>query len=95
MVTFLLLGFVTTGATEWVREAGRKPYLIHGCLYSNGIFAGQERQFASGLLPAARRARVKEVDPAGPLKAGAEVFRLHASCHTVAGYGAVKPLVTG
>ncbi|HHY96368.1 MAG TPA: hypothetical protein GX513_15385 [Firmicutes bacterium] len=94
VVVFLLLGFVATGTTEWVREAGRKPYVIYGYLYSNGIFAGEEHRFDTGILPAARWARVKDVQAADSLAAGEEVFRIQcSSCHTVAGYNGVKPLV--
>ena len=51
----LALGLVTTGVTEWVREAVRKPYLIYGHMWSNGIrVADAPRLRAEGVLPSAK-----------------------------------------
>lgn len=33
----LLLGLALAGSFEWVRETARRPWLVYGCLYSNGI----------------------------------------------------------
>lgn len=33
----LLLGIIVAGSFEWVRETARRPWLVHGVMYSNGI----------------------------------------------------------
>ncbi|WP_324715767.1 cytochrome ubiquinol oxidase subunit I [Carboxydochorda subterranea] len=103
--TLLAAGLITTGGTEWVREGIRKPYTIYGYLYSNGVFAWQERQLAeAGVLSQARFARpdlarvatAGMADPAQQIAVGAEIFRLQcSSCHVLDGYNDVKPLVKG
>jgi mono/diheme cytochrome c family protein len=35
----LVVALLTMGSGEWVREAARKPFTIHGFLYSNGMVA--------------------------------------------------------
>ena len=37
VVVTMLLGFVVTGAFEWVRETARRPWLVHGYMYSSGL----------------------------------------------------------
>lgn len=94
---FLVVGFAVTGTSEWVREAVRKPYVIYGTMYSNGILPQQRKQIdEAGFLPLARWATVAEVTPSNRLKAGEEIFRFQcASCHTVGGYNGIRPLIQG
>ncbi len=94
---FLVVGFSVTATSEWVREAVRKPYIIHRTMYSNGILPEQVRELSqSGFLPHARWATVREVTPANRLDAGAELFRFQcASCHSLDGYNAIRPLIKG
>ena len=33
----LVIGFLHMGSFEFIREAGRRPYVIHGHMYSNAI----------------------------------------------------------
>ena len=42
-VTLLVIGLMYMGCFEWTREAGRRPYLIHSYMYSNGALAGSEK----------------------------------------------------
>jgi mono/diheme cytochrome c family protein len=92
-----VLALATTGVTEWVREAVRKPYIIYGYMYSNGLrVADLERVREQGVLKSARWVRQHEVDPQALERAGAEVFRVEcASCHTVDGYNGIRVAVKG
>lgn len=40
----LLLGLVTAGSFEWVREAARRPWLVYEYMYSNGITLQEGRR---------------------------------------------------
>jgi len=73
-------GFLLIGCFEWAREGVRKPWIIHGRLYSNSIAAADvETLNRTGILRPARWAD-REGD------AGREIFRLEcAACHAVGG----------
>ncbi len=92
-----VLALSTTGVTEWVREAVRKPYIIYDYMYANTLRlseVGAIRQ--QGVLKSARWVRSREVDPDKPAQAGEEVFRVQcASCHTVNGYNSIRFAVKG
>jgi len=96
---FLLavLALSTTAVTEWVREAVRKPYIIYGYMYSNGLrVADMERTRQVGILQSARWVRRHEVDPKALPEAGVEIYRVQcASCHTVDGYNSIRFAVKG
>lgn len=83
----LALGLGLIGSFEFIREAGRKPWLIPGQLYSNSILKDQVALInGQGLLKTARWARLREVTDANRLEAGAEVFRIEcSSCHSIDG----------
>jgi cytochrome bd-type quinol oxidase subunit 1 len=91
----LSMGFLVTGAGEWVREGVRKPYIIGDYMYANAIRTEDVRQIRyEGVLTRARWARVSEIEVGKEEEAGKEVFRLLcSSCHTVDGYNPVRPLV--
>jgi cytochrome bd-type quinol oxidase subunit 1 len=92
-----ILALSTTGVTEWVREAVRKPYIIYGYMYANSMRLaeiGRIRQ--QGALKAANWVRWHEVDPRAPERAGEEIYRVEcASCHTVEGYNSIRFAVKG
>jgi len=91
----LVLGFLVTGTTEWVREAIRKPYVIYNYMYSNAILVGQKAEIErEGILEKAKWALVKGIVSGDDLRAGREVFRIQCeSCHTIQGYNGIKPMV--
>jgi mono/diheme cytochrome c family protein len=93
----VVTGLGVTGATEWVREAVRKPWVIYGYMYSNGILLQDAPALrARGALASARWARVERVTPGDQVRAGAELFRLECgACHTVDGVNGIRPLVKG
>lgn len=83
---FLFLGYF-----ERVREFIRKPYVIAGYLYANGLRVEDYPLYQrDGVLPYAAYARVREVTPENRLRAGEEVFMVACSrCHTVTGMNSV------
>ena len=91
------LGLAVTGVTEWVREAVRKPYVIYGYMYSNGIRKQEvSRLTETGILPVAKWVKVASVEPGRELLAGAELFRVSCrSCHTIDGYNGIRLMVKG
>jgi len=93
----MVLGLMTTGITEWVREAVRKPFLIYGYMWSNGIrLAEVPRLRVEGVLPAAKWTAVREAGPGNAPQAGAEIFRVECGgCHTVYGYNGMQFMVKG
>ncbi|MGB7590518.1 MAG: cytochrome ubiquinol oxidase subunit I [Terriglobia bacterium] len=96
---FLLavLALSTTGVTEWVREAVRKPYIIYDYMYANSLRrADVERVRQQGVLKSALWVRQHDVDPNALERTGEEVFRVEcASCHTVNGYNSIRFAVKG
>ena len=96
---FLLavLALSTTGVTEWVREAVRKPYIIYDYMYANSLRrADMERVRGQGVLKSALWVRQHDVDPHALERAGEDIFRAQcASCHTVNGYNSIRFAVKG
>jgi cytochrome c553 len=83
------------GAYERVREGARKPYVIYGYMYSNGVLVDEvDRLNREGILSKARWAAVGVA--AGPTALGEQVFRAQCQmCHSLDGYLAIRPLVAG
>ncbi len=87
-VAVLTLGLVWFGSYEWFRESVRKPYVISGYMYANAVEVSKAGQYnADGLL--AHMAYRTGDD-------GADLFRRACrTCHTMAGYNALKPVFDG
>ncbi|MDM8525632.1 cytochrome ubiquinol oxidase subunit I [Desulfococcaceae bacterium HSG8] len=83
----LFIGFIYMGSFEWIREAGRRPYLIYGHIYSNSVLAKDMDAIQSaGILKSARWVKNREITEANSAEAGREIFRLLCiSCHSVGG----------
>ncbi len=94
---FLVLGLLVTGVTEWTREAVRKPYIVHGYMYSNSILPDalpriQNKPILNRAIWVAHR----QAFPWNYEDAGKEIFRVQCNiCHTVIGYNGIKPLISG
>jgi mono/diheme cytochrome c family protein len=88
-----LIGF---GAGEWVREAIRKPYVIHGYLYPTGLRPDESEALPSrgGVIA---NALWVENDSATPdAGVGKDVFRVACrSCHTLDGYNGLREPLQG
>ncbi|MCS6949382.1 MAG: cytochrome ubiquinol oxidase subunit I [Armatimonadota bacterium] len=91
------LGLVTTGVTEWVREAVRKPYIIYDYMYSNAVRTEDvQNVWERGVLASAKWSLLDEQDKQDLLRMGEKVFRFHCqSCHTVNGFNGIKFAVKG
>lgn len=89
----LLCAFVVAGCAlsmmgsfEWMREAGRRPYVINHQRYSNGIPLSRVAELNKGFLSKARWSTVAQVDEANLEQAGAELFKFQCyACHTLDG----------
>lgn len=92
-----VLGLGVTGVTEWVREAVRKPYLIYGYMYSNGILVTDaDRVRREGVLATAKWVSVERADGPEWRQAAYQIFRTECrACHTIDGYNGIRPLVKG
>ncbi len=95
VIAVLALG--ATAVTEWVREAVRKPYVIYGYMYSNGVRTGEEDAIRkTGVLRAAKWAGREKAEGPDDLAAGYALFRVQCrGCHTVDGYNGLRPMVKG
>ena len=86
-LVLLVIGLFYMGSFEWLREAGRRPYIIEGYMYSNSLLPSQlEQADKQGLLKLARWSRQREASQGTRLAAGREVYDLLcSSCHSVGG----------
>jgi len=86
-LVLLVIGLLYMGCFETTREAGRRPYLIHGYMYSNAILVGTEDAIAAeGFLQTSGWHRNQEITPENAMAAGREIFRGQcAACHSIGG----------
>ncbi len=85
----LAMGLGLTGSFEFMREAGRKPYLIWDHIYSNSILKDQAPVINNkGILKAARwvAPELRGLSSKNRLKAGEWIYQLQcSSCHSMNG----------
>jgi len=93
----VIIGLMTTGVTEWVREAVRKPYILYGYMWSNSIRVADAKGLEeSGLLSRAKWVAEGEATLSNRGRSGGEVFQIACqSCHTVEGYNGIRIMVKG
>ena len=71
VVAVLLLGLATAGSFEWVRETARRPWLVHGFMYSNGITVEDgKRMNKEGVLAVSGWAQLRAFAGETPQTAG-------------------------
>ena len=90
----VLFGLVWTGGFEYLREIARKPYIISGYMYANGLLVeDMDALDADGVLARARWVEHHDMDDQHRLQVGRELFDLQChACHTPDGwYNALKP----
>jgi cytochrome d ubiquinol oxidase subunit I len=89
-VVALLAAFALLGGYERVREGARKPFVVRGYMFSNGVLVSEiEALNRDGILSKARWA-AHDAAPT-PLSRGRAVFRAEcASCHTLDGYLSIR-----
>ncbi len=85
LLVFAGLGHM--GMFEWIREAGRRPYLIHGYMWSSSVKVEEtELLRTEGALAHAKWVTVRKVTPDTMLQAGEELYRLQClACHSIDG----------
>jgi cytochrome c5 len=83
----LLIGLLNLGAFEFLRESGRRPYIIPDFMYTTAIRTGDLQSFADrGVLQNARWAEPRAITAGNRRAAGQEVFNLLClSCHSIKG----------
>ena len=83
----LIIGLMYYGAFEFLREGGRRPYIIYDYMYSNSILKTDVAQVAhAGVLQEARWVKNRHVTEGNALAAGRELFdTLCLACHSVGG----------
>ncbi len=83
----LVIGFMYFGAFEFLREGGRRPYIIYDYMYSNTILKKDVSRVAeAGVLQEAKWVANRTVTQSNALEAGRELFDvLCLSCHSIGG----------
>jgi len=83
----LLLGLMYMGCFEFMREGGRRPYIIHDYMYSNSILKADLPEYQEkGVLLMAKWVKNREVTPDNRLAAGSELATLLClPCHSSGG----------
>jgi len=83
----LIIGFLNLGAFEFLREGGRRPYIIYDYMYSNSILKKDIAYTArAGVLNQARWVENRIVTDENSRAAGRELFdTLCLPCHSVGG----------
>jgi len=87
-----VLSVALLGTFERVREFIRKPFVIEDYLYANGFRLDHYPLYAEkGVLPYATFVSSRNVEAAGQVEAGRDIFLLTCSrCHTVNGINSVN-----
>jgi hypothetical protein len=92
-VVLAIAAFTFFGGYERLREGVRKPFLIHSHMFSNGLLVEEIADINQrGYLATSGWARMAAGDD--PAEVGGQIFRGQcASCHTMDGYQAIRPLL--
>ena len=90
----LICGLAGMGSGEYLREFGRKPYVINGYIYANDMRVSEvERIDTQGVAQISAWAAAAAADP---VRYGRDLFQTQcASCHSVSGYRAMRSRVRG
>ena len=86
-LVLLFLGLLYMGAFEFTREGARRPYLVHGHMYSNSIRVAETASInQQGVLKSAKWTRFEAITPENRVEAGKDIFQLEcSSCHSIGG----------
>lgn len=89
----LICGLITMGAGEWTREAGRKPFVIQGYMYSTGMLVSEEEQFAADGVIAGTKWMSPE-SQTNIARRGRDLYTAWCQpCHTKDGYNGLRPFL--
>ncbi|MED1532046.1 cytochrome c [Bacillus altitudinis] len=85
-IFFSSMGFIAE--FEMVRESVRKPYIIYGYMYANGVLEKDEEKYKQeGYLTNSTFSRVDKITEDNVYTAGEELYQGQCmSCHTVDGW---------
>ncbi|MEN8258537.1 MAG: cytochrome ubiquinol oxidase subunit I, partial [Thermodesulfobacteriota bacterium] len=83
----LLIGLIYMGCFEFIREGGRRPYIIRDYMYSTSILkSDQAKVQEQGILTNARWVKNRKVGAENRMAAGKEIYNLLClSCHSIGG----------
>ncbi len=86
-VTMLLLGFLYMGCFEFIREGGRRPYILRDYMYSSSILKEDMAKVqTNGLLKEAKWVSSREITADSELTVGREMYNiLCLPCHSIGG----------
>ena len=86
-VVLLVLGIMYMGAFEFIREGGRRPYILYDYMYSNSILKQDLAMVQQkGVLQQAKWVWNKQITNENKIEAGKELFRLLCMpCHSQGG----------
>jgi hypothetical protein len=91
----IAVALIYFGSFEFLREGGRRPYVIHSHMYANQIYVKDVPDIhKNGFLPSAKWTKNKTVTDENLLEAGQELFKFECSaCHSVGGVlNDIRPL---
>jgi len=94
----LVTGLLYIGSFEFIREGGRKPFVINQLMYSNSILKKDIDSVKNdGILARARWVKNRTINEENRLEAGQEIFILLCqSCHSIDGpMNDINPLIKG
>jgi mono/diheme cytochrome c family protein len=97
-IPLMILALAAMGATEWIREDIREPFLISGYTYINQVPVHQVDAIKiKGLLASSLWVSGSAITPENEVKVGGELFRIACSnCHLPRkGFNALGPKLTG
>jgi len=90
MVSALLVAICALsmmGSFEWIREAGRRPFVVNNYRYSNGIPLARVNELNQGFLANSKWSLVGEINSDNLTQAGEELFKFQCyACHTLDGF---------
>jgi mono/diheme cytochrome c family protein len=94
-ILFLVFGLTVTAASEWTRELLRKPYVVYGYMYSNGLLKTNVPEVdALGFFTAAKWPSALQPMTTNDLQRGELMFRFQCmSCHARVGYRGMDTLL--
>jgi len=83
----VVIALIYFGSFEFIREGGRRPFVIHSHMYANQIYARDIPALQqAGFLPSAKWAGHKKISDGNLIAAGRELFRFQCSaCHSIGG----------
>ena len=83
----LAIGFLYMGSFEFVREGGRRPYIIRDYMYSNSTLKAEAAEIKEeGVLARAKWVQHRHITDDNRLDAGMELFsNLCLPCHSIGG----------